>query len=386
MAEQKIICPKCGNRIPISEALRSEIEKDVRASFDKKYKERLYSDTVRIRKEEELKATAKLGSMQKHVDESRRREEKLQVSFDERVSKLTLRAEKDAEKKAKKLAQEENFEQISDLRKQLREQENTKDKFEEEYEEKERGLKKQLRDARRQVDGLEEKLKEQGSEKVKGEETERKLEDMLIEAFRDDKIVPVASGSRGADILQKIYSPRGVYCGTIIWESKNTRTWSKGWLSKLRNDQRRAKAELAVLVSVTALPKEVSALGQLDGVWVTKHSLAIGLATALRINLIQVALLKQPNEGMDEKKELLYKYLSGIEFKHRVEAVVEAFRSMQDELEKERRATESHWSKREKQLQLVIQNISGMYGDMQGIAGQSLPRIRVLELPEPQAT
>lgn len=79
--------------------------------------------------------------------------------------------------------------------------------------------------------------------------------------------------------------------------------------------------------------------------------------------------------------ELLYEYLSGTEFKHRVEAIVEAFRSMQDDLEKERRTTEKLWAKREKQIQLVVGNVSGMYGDMQAIVGQSLPKIRRLELP-----
>jgi hypothetical protein len=205
----------------------------------------------------------------------------------------------------------------------------------------------------------------------------------LKKAFPEDGIEPVAKGKKGADVLQKVYSSSGLYCGAIIWESKNTLNWSKAWLSKLRTDQRRAKAEIAVLVSV-AMPKEVSQFGQMDDVWIAEPSLTLGLAMALRTNLMQVALLKQSSKGKHEKMELLYEYMSGTEFRHRVEAVVEAFRSMHNDLDKERQTMENQWAKREKQLQLVIQNISGMYGDMQAIAGQSLPRIRQLELPAPQ--
>jgi hypothetical protein len=212
---------------------------------------------------------------------------------------------------------------------------------------------------------------------------ELELEKVLKKAFPDDKIERIAKGKAGADILQKVHSSNEQYCGTILWESKNTQNWSKAWLNKLRGDQRRVKAELAVLVSM-ALPKDVRHFAQLDGVWVAEFPLALGVATALRINLMQVAALKQSSKGKHEKMELLYEYLSSTEFRHRIEAIVEAFRSMRDDLDKERQTTEKQWAKREKQIQLVVQNISGMYGDMQGIAGQSLPKISRLELPAPR--
>lgn len=202
-------------------------------------------------------------------------------------------------------------------------------------------------------------------------------------AFPEDEIEPIEKGQAGADILQKVRTPNGQLCGKIIWETKNTKNWSKAWLSKLCNDQRKIKAELAVLVSM-ALPKEVKHFALVEGIWVAEYGLALGVATALRANLIQVAMLRQTANGKHETLELLYEYLSSTGFRHRIEAMVEAFQGMQVDLDKERQTMERQWAKREKQIQLVVQNVSGMYGDMQAIVGQALPRIRKLELPEPQ--
>lgn len=437
MAEQTIICPKCGRRIPVSKALTAQIEADLRESFEAEaqkrekesqaaFEKKLATETARlekqIRREAEQTASAELAELKKQLAESQKREKAAQVSFEKRLTEEQARLEKEA----KKAAEAELSEQMGELRKQLREkdkqvaevgkqraelqklqrqlearekdieteisrrtqravkkaEEEVAARIEEEYIERERELEKKLSDAKRQAADLKRKL-EQSSQQAQGEVAELALEKALKKAFPEDEIEPIAKGKTGADLLQKVYSSGGLYCGAIIWESKNTRNWSKAWLGKLRTDQRRAKAEIAVLVSV-AMPKEISRFGQIDGVWLTESSLALGLAMALRTNLIQVAVLKQSSKGKHEKMELLYEYLSGTEFKHRVEAVVEAFRSMQDDLEKERQTMEKQWAKREKQLQLVIQNISGMYGDMQAIAGQSLPRIRRLELPAPQ--
>jgi hypothetical protein len=243
-------------------------------------------------------------------------------------------------------------------------------------------LEKKLSDAKNRAAELKRKL-EQSSQQTQGEVIEVELEVALRHAFPEDEIEPIEKGQTGADILQKVRTPNGQLCGTIIWETKNTKNWSKAWLSKLRSDQRKIKAELAVLVSM-ALPKEVKRFALVEGIWVAEYGLALGVATALRANLIQVAMLRQTANGKHETLELLYEYLSSTEFRHRIEAMVEAFQGMQVDLDKERQTMERQWAKREKQIQLVVQNVSGMYGDMQAIVGQALPRIRKLELPEPQ--
>ena len=128
------------------------------------------------------------------------------------------------------------------------------------------------------------------------------------------------------------------------------------------------------------MPKEIKNFASLNGIWITDHSSIIGLATALRTSLIQVANTKIAVVGKSGKMEVLYNYLSGPEFKQKIEAMVETFVSMKKDLDQEKRAITKNWSKREKQIERVVNNISGMYGEMEGIIGASLPQIKSLEL------
>jgi len=410
MAEQTIICPNCGKRIPVSEVLTHQIEADLRKSFESQNKERekvlqasfdkrLSAEIARSQKQ----AQAELDKQLK--EEKSRLEKQLQKKAEEKFSDELAGLKKELRDKERQSADLKKQQvEVQKMQKQLESREKsieteierqvekasrkaeseTEKRIEAEHRSRELQLEKKLSDAKRQASELKRKL-EQSSQQTQGEVIELELENILSKAFPDDEIEPVAKGKKGADVLQKVYSTGGQYCGMIIWEAKNTRTWSKAWLGKLRSDQRRAKAELAVLVSI-ALPKDVSHFAQVDGVWVTEFSLVFGLATALRTNLVQAALMKQSSKGRHEKMELLYEYLSSTGFtaptlKHRIEGIVEAFRSMQDDLEKERQTMEKQWAKRDMQIQVVVQNVAGMYGDMQGIVGQSLPKIRRLELP-----
>jgi len=237
---------------------------------------------------------------------------------------------------------------------------------------------KKMNDMLRRIEELKRKA-ELGSQQLQGEVLELELEEVLKANFPFDQIEPVSKGKRGADILQKVHNQSSQYCGTVVWELKRTKGWSDGWIEKLKEDQRETKAEIAVLAT-TALPKEVNSFGYINGVWVTNPTLAVCLAIALRMNLIQVANAKMAAVGKGEKMEVLYNYLSGKEFGQRVEAIVEAFISMRSDLEKEKSAMNKIWSKREKQIERVIHNISGMYGEMQAIVGGSLPQIKSLEL------
>lgn len=397
MAEQTIVCPNCGKHIPVSKALTHQIETELRETFEAEaekrereaqkrekaaqasFERRLADEKSRLekqaRKAAEAEISAEMTELQKQLSEKNKQVSEVQ------------KQQAEVQKLQNQLAARERAIEIEIARKvekaSRKAEEEAAERVEAEYRTRELELQKKLNDAKRQATDLKRKL-EQSSQQAQGEVIELELEKVLEKAFPDDEIEPIAKGKAGADVLQKVYAPGGQYCGAIIWESKNTRNWSKAWLCKLRTDQRRAKAELAVLVSM-ALPKDVRYFAQVDGVWITEFSLALGLATALRTNLIQVAVLKQSSKGKHEKMELMYEYLSSTEFKHRIEGIVEAFRSMQDDLDKERETTERHWAKREKQIQLVVQNVSGMYGDMQAIAGQSLPKIRRLELPSPGA-
>jgi len=182
-----------------------------------------------------------------------------------------------------------------------------------------------------------------------------------------------------------VVGPAGMRCGTMLWESKRTKNWSDGWLTKLREDQREAKAELSIIVT-QVLPKGVETFEYIDGIWVTHPRSALPVAMAMRQSLIEVAAARKATEGQQTKTEMVYDYLTGPHFRRRVEAIVEAFSSMQEDLDKEKKAIIKQWAKRAEQIERVMQGTVGMYGDLQGIAGKTLKEIegiscRRLRLP-----
>ena len=209
---------------------------------------------------------------------------------------------------------------------------------------------------------------------------ELELENLLRTKFPFDAIEPVPKGEYGGDVLHRVVSAGGQPSGTILWESKRTKNWSDGWLTKLREDQRTAKAEIAVLVS-QVLPKGVETFEMVDGVWVTHPRAALPVAMILRQSLLEIAMARQASEGQQTKTEMIYQYLTGPRFRQRVEAIVEAFSSMQEDLDKERKAIMKQWAKREEQIERVMGATVGMYGDLQGIAGKSLQEIEGLSFP-----
>ncbi|QRN03580.1 DUF2130 domain-containing protein [Legionella sp. MW5194] len=230
----------------------------------------------------------------------------------------------------------------------------------------------------RQIEELKRKA-EQGSQQLQGEAQELLLESMLQGKFPFDRIEPVPKGEFGGDLLQRVVNGSGQLCGTILWESKRTKNWSEAWLAKLREDQRTAKVEMAVLVSQT-LPVAIDTFDLVNGIWVTHPRAAIPVAMVLRQTLLELNLARKSSEGQLTKTEMVYQYLTGPRFRQRVEAIVEAFSSMQLDLEKERKAIMKQWAKRAEQIERVMTATVGMYGDLQGIAGRSLQEIDGLEL------
>jgi hypothetical protein len=233
-------------------------------------------------------------------------------------------------------------------------------------------------DMRRQIEDLKRRA-EQGSQQLQGEAGEGELEAVLRTTFPADTIVPVTQGARGADIHQIVADPRGNPAGAILWECKNAKNWSGGWIDKLKEDQRALHADVAVLVS-SSLPNRCTRFALLDGVVVTDFPCAAPVAAILRSHLQLIAQTRRAAINKGEKLELLHQYLSGSEFRHRVDAIVEAFERMREDLDQERRAAERQWARRAKQIEAVTINVCGMYGDLQGLV-PSLRSIPRLELP-----
>ena len=139
-----------------------------------------------------------------------------------------------------------------------------------------------------------------------------------------------------------------------------------------------------MIVSQT-LPKGVETFEMVEGVWVTHPRAALPVAMILRQSLLELALARQVTEGQQTKTEMVYQYLTGPRFRQRVEAIVEAFSTMQEDLDKERKVIMKQWAKREEQIERVMGATVGMYGDLQGIEGKSLQEIEGLELPALEA-
>jgi len=410
MAEQIIICPYCKKEIPLTQAITQKIEADLRKKleddFNKRNNELLIRENTLTAKEQAVAKTAQEVNKKIEDEVSRKlvveRENIAKEAKKKAETEISLQMkalQEDLESKDKKLREAQQNELT--LRKQkadLEARERNVDlevarkvdserasiyseasrKADEEYQLKDKDKERKIADLIKQLDEAKRKA-EQGSQQAQGEVLEIELEQMLKLSFPYDIIEPVPKGIKGADVLQKVNNPMGQYCGTIIWESKRTKGWSDGWIDKLKDDQREVKADIAVLMSIT-LPKEINGFSQFKGIWVTSYPLAMALAVALRANLIEVASAKQAAVGKVEKMEAIYNYLSGTEFKQKVEAIVEAFVTMNTDLAKEKVAMEKLWSKREQQIKKVVISTARMYGDMQGIIGASLPEIKSLEL------
>jgi hypothetical protein len=399
MADQVIICPHCHREIPLTEAISHQIREQLRKEFDsevnkkeqelfqkeqalsekEKVMEEDFAQKIKIEKaklEEEAKKKAEQTIAVELNDLKAQVTEKDQKLLEAQSAELELRKQRRELEERQRILELEMTRKLDDEREKIREE--TLSIFTEEHRLKDSEKDKKISDMLKQIEDLKRKA-EQGSQQTQGEVLELELEEMLKANFPLDNLEPVGKGKRGADILQRVHNQSGQYCGTIIWESKRTKGWSDGWIDKLKEDQREAKAEIAVLVT-TALPKEVNNFTQINGVWVTNFPLAICLAGPLRMTLIQVANAKLSEVGKYEKMEVLYGYLSGPEFRQKVEAIIEAFNLMRKDLDQEKRTMNKIWSKREKQIERVVYNISGMFGAMQGIMGASLPEIKSLEL------
>ncbi len=202
---------------------------------------------------------------------------------------------------------------------------------------------------------------EQGSQQSQGEVLELELEELLRGRFPTDSIDPIGKGELGADVMQQVNGAIGQPAGIILWETKRTKAWSDGWLAKLRDDQRRSSADVALIIS-QALPKHVEQFDLIDGVWVAHPRCALPVAVALRQCLIDLSSSRLVQQGQQTKMEQVYHYLTGAKFRQRVDAVIEKFNDMRDDLDKERKFMGRQWAKRETQILSVLDSTVGMVG------------------------
>ena len=415
-------CPHCGKEIEIDKALEGQIEARVLTAERHRHEEEL----TKIRQEQEAalakeKAEAselakrqiegEIDLMKKRLDadlelEKKRIEQELgneqrkaaaqqeslvkQLRDDaENAKEDSKKLREDLGKMMEQLREERKAKENAELEAQKRlneSEEKIRDEVQKAADERQRlniaAKEKTILDLQKALDDAQRKAA-QGSQQLQGEILELDLEEALANAFRDDKINPVAKGVNGADISHTVCSQSGIECGVILWEIKRTKNWTDGWIPKLKTDLRNAKANIPVIIT-EALPKELqNDMGQVEGVWIVKPKLAIILGTLLRKSLLDVAREKATAQNRGDKADLLFNYVTSHEFAQQVESMVETYQEMSAQVVKERVAYERMWSLREKQAQKLLLNTANIVGSMQGQVGAgSMPRIKGLELAE----
>lgn len=391
MTDPTITCPNCKAEIKLTESLAGPLLESTRSQYeaqlaakDTELTERLKTERAGIAAAESKKARDALADELARAQEEKAASEVLALDreaklAEARKNELKLRQERQTLQEEKDQFELNKQRAIDAERAKIREsaQKDADDQARLKIAEKDKtitDLQVKLQDALRKA--------EQGSQQLQGEVQELELESLLRANFPRDTIEPVPKGEFGGDALQNVCGPLGDVCGRILWESKRTKNWNDGWLPKLRDDQRAAKAEAAIIVTQT-LPDGISSFNLIDGVWITSPSCAIPVAVVIRHLIIELNCARQAGEGQHTKMELVYQYLTGPRFRHRIEAIVEKFTDMHSDLEKERKTMTRLWAKREAQIRCAIESTAGMYGDLQGIAGKTLLEIEGLDLSAP---
>ncbi|OGM04170.1 hypothetical protein A2715_05220 [Candidatus Woesebacteria bacterium RIFCSPHIGHO2_01_FULL_39_32] len=358
----KFKCPHCGQLIEISEALKQQVEEEVRKNLE-----------VRIKKEFEEKSSTEIEDLKKQLSEKEEKVNELreqELKLREERRKLENR-EKDLKLELQRQLDEERQKIQESVLKQAVEEHRLKDM---EKEKKINDLQAQLEEALRRA--------KVGSQQLQGEILELDLEETLRTTFPNDEVEPVGKGVKGADVRQIVKSPKGFNCGVILWETKRTKAWKDEWVTKLKSDLRAEKSNIAVIVS-SVFPKGVKdGFGLYEGVWIVSYELIIPMATILRKNLLDLGFQKAVSAHKGEKAEYLYEYVTSHEFRQQLEALVEVYSEMQLQLDKEKAAYERIWKSREGQIKRLVTSTANVVGSIQGRVGSSALQIKGLDLPE----
>jgi len=401
-----INCPECGSKISVEKVFAHQVEDSIRKDYENKLKNQKskYNKKELALKEREKSLMENEEKIQKEIQdqvakESQKIESSLRTKIESEISiemkakndeleekRLELTKAKKRElmllKKEQDLKSEKDAIELEAARKIAEERElliaNAKKQFLEEHELKDLEKNNIIEEQKRQLNQMKIKL-EQGSMQLQGEVQEVSLERSLKTSFPIDDIKAIKPGTEGADVIQTIINSSLQPAGKILWESKNTKTWSGDWIQKLRDDQIDISADIAVLVTKT-MPKNIDDFGQIDGVWIIKRNLVLPVACLLRSGLMQITLTRNSANGLEERMQVLHQFLTGSEFKQRMEAIIQTFIGMQNELESEKRSFKRIWSRRQKSIERVLDNTSELWGEFQSLLGEKLGTIETLEL------
>lgn len=404
----KIKCPNCGHDFDVEDALSGKLEAHFKAEYEKKIAQQaekfnaerrvLQQDIDAFEKKKERENELfKQKLSQKLEQESEKIQKQTQEAFEQQLKSLQEENNKKKEENRALKAHEidllkrenELKEQAEELQlniqkelleKQKEIEEKARSKERESMAFKEKEYQKQLDDQKKLIDEMKRKA-EQGSMQMQGEIQELALEELLTAAYPFDTITEVPKGVRGADCIQTVTNARQQTCGTIVYESKRTKNFANDWIEKLKQDQITCKADIAVIVTET-FPSDMDRFGEKNGVWICGFHEVKSVSFVLRELLLKTQSVKSAEENKGDKMELLYTYLTSNEFVQNIKRIVENYDGMIQQLNSEKKAMHKIWATREKQIWVVQENVSALFGSIKGIAGAALETSAVLELPD----
>jgi len=410
-SDTQIKCPSCGVSIDVQDILAHQLEEEIKSKYQNLLaaeRQRYEQEQSRLNQERETfeqkkkqenelfqqRLEAKLRDERRAIeerlksklaDEQAEQFKALQRELDDKSAQIKELNRAKADIERLKREKDELREAVElDLQRRMNEQLHTEreriKKLEEEKNElKLRELQKQLDDQKKLTEEMKRK-QEQGSMQLQGEVQELAIEEWLAMQFPLDSIEEVKKGARGGDCIQVVNTHNRVNCGKIYYESKRTKDFQPSWIEKFKADMREKGADVGVLVT-DAMPSGFERMGIKDGVWICTYEEFKGLCTVLRETVIQIGLAVASQENKGDKMHMLYDFLTSNAFRMQVEAIVEGFSCMKNDLEKEKRAMQRIWREREKQIDKVITNTIDMYGSIRGIAGNAIQPVKALELP-----
>lgn len=389
-----IRCPHCSKTFKADDVFSHHIEEERKKFEQEKAQLRARAEEWKEAKEKELKEEMARNRKQQESELRKKVEQELEIKL-----KDTKNEAEELQSKNKRLQEEvlemgklmrqlkarqeeielENQKKLAAAEEAIRDA--AKKKAQEEAHFKILELEKRLLDVSKVNEDLKRKL-EQGSQQMQGEVLELELEKMLAAEFPFDEIKPVPKGIRGADIMHIVKNAKGLSCGIILWELKRTKAWSAEWVRKLKDDQRSVHADCAVIIS-QVVPEGIQLFGEIDGVVVGEYNTIVGIAKILRQKLQEIAYVKNATDNTEDKKDILYNYITSTEFRHRMDAIAESFKMQQDLLESEKRWFAKKWASQEKAIRRMIDHTFGMRGELESIMGNQIEELtESAELPE----
>jgi hypothetical protein len=392
-------CPQCTHEFPLTDALLARINREAQAGIEARVKaerekaereaaekikaaaERAAEDQRKADLEAKTRLEQSVAAAVKQEQERQANEAKLladrdaakEKSINDLMEKLTAAqkqneelaskqrlAEIDARQKANEDAQKRFDEQAKVLEEKLQQVAAFKTK---ELELQLGTVRKQLEEANRRAN--------QGSMQNQGAALEATFEELLRGTFPRDGVSDVPTGAKGADVVLDVFSETGAACGRILFETKRTAGWSDSWLPKLREDMHSVGATVGVIVS-QAMPKDIKSAGLKEGMWVTDFSSSMTLVCTLRWGLQEAARQKRITAEADNASALLYEFVTGPNFRNRVQSIIQTYRAMRTALDKERTAMQNIWKKREAQLDILTGHTMHVVAHLESRTGREL--------------